>query len=312
VAFQNPIAGGQGALEREQIKSPNYVTGSAGWAIKRDGSAEFNNIVIRGGTSVGSTSLWYSGTPALGSLIFSISGTAGTDPYGNHYSSGVVAYSTSLIADVALQNGNVKFGNADADFPNAASIYSGLTAGGDISLDTGLNAGLGLTDQVRAYFRAGHSSQPPGAADTPYFGLIDGDLTSAVDVQLSGAVIKTDNAGTSETWQNPVYRAGWSAGTVFSGLGGDALQYRKMAEDDLWLEGLAEAGGAAGAFVLDLPAGYAPAAGTPHGIVHLDRGGAISTVECAITTAGQVILGAAPVAGDVYSFNFRIPLGHVA
>ena len=30
------------------IQSPNYVAGSAGWTINADGSAEFNDVTIRG------------------------------------------------------------------------------------------------------------------------------------------------------------------------------------------------------------------------------------------------------------------------
>lgn len=46
--FSNDVTGGQGALLRPAIKSPNYVPGSLGWSINRDGSAEFNNITARG------------------------------------------------------------------------------------------------------------------------------------------------------------------------------------------------------------------------------------------------------------------------
>lgn len=56
MAFSNPVTGGQGALIRPAIKSPNFVAGSAGWSIDRDGGAEFNDIVIRGATSIGGTS----------------------------------------------------------------------------------------------------------------------------------------------------------------------------------------------------------------------------------------------------------------
>ncbi len=48
MAFSNPITGGQGALIRPAIKSPNFVAGTTGWIIRRDGSAEFNDVVIRG------------------------------------------------------------------------------------------------------------------------------------------------------------------------------------------------------------------------------------------------------------------------
>lgn len=42
--FSNPITGGQGALVRPAIKSPNYVPGVSGWSINRDGSAEFADL----------------------------------------------------------------------------------------------------------------------------------------------------------------------------------------------------------------------------------------------------------------------------
>lgn len=48
MSFGNPIVGGQGALVRVQIKSPNYVLNTTGWMIAKDGSAEFNNVVVRG------------------------------------------------------------------------------------------------------------------------------------------------------------------------------------------------------------------------------------------------------------------------
>lgn len=51
--FSNPIIGGGGALIRDSIQSPNYIAGSAGWAIKRDGSAEFNNVTVRGKFATG-------------------------------------------------------------------------------------------------------------------------------------------------------------------------------------------------------------------------------------------------------------------
>lgn len=50
MAFTNSIVGGQGTLVRPAIKSPNFLTGVSGWSINKDGSAEFNNVVIRGTT----------------------------------------------------------------------------------------------------------------------------------------------------------------------------------------------------------------------------------------------------------------------
>lgn len=47
MAFSNPILGGD-TLIRNAIQSENYVPGVSGWAIFRDGTAEFNDITARG------------------------------------------------------------------------------------------------------------------------------------------------------------------------------------------------------------------------------------------------------------------------
>lgn len=93
--FKHDIAGGSGNLIVKSLQSPNFVTEVSGWQISKDGSAEFNNVTIRGGEVIGGITLIYNGTPALGNLVFSISGTSGTDRFGNPYIAGFVAYGTS-------------------------------------------------------------------------------------------------------------------------------------------------------------------------------------------------------------------------
>lgn len=46
--FSNPLTGAEGALIYPRIKSPDYVPGVSGWSIERDGSSEFNDVVMRG------------------------------------------------------------------------------------------------------------------------------------------------------------------------------------------------------------------------------------------------------------------------
>jgi hypothetical protein len=54
MSFGNPVVGGQGGeLIRESIKSPNYVANVQGWAVFRDGTADFNNVTVRGDLIVG-------------------------------------------------------------------------------------------------------------------------------------------------------------------------------------------------------------------------------------------------------------------
>jgi hypothetical protein len=92
MGFANDIIGGAAALIRAAIKSPNYVPATTGWSINKDGSADFASLTIRGtfhGTNFEITAagaFFYSGTPAAGNLILSISAStvAFTDRLGNH------------------------------------------------------------------------------------------------------------------------------------------------------------------------------------------------------------------------------------
>jgi hypothetical protein len=90
---QDVVAGTQ--LVVPAIHSPNYLTGSTGWTINLDGSAEFNNLTIRGtfsGTNFivnSSGAFFYSPTEAHGNLIVSIASAAGTDAFGNAYPKGI-------------------------------------------------------------------------------------------------------------------------------------------------------------------------------------------------------------------------------
>lgn len=104
--FSNPIVGGT-ALVRPAINSPNFQTGAQGWSINRDGSAEFNNIVIRNGTVVSGSALYYSGPPALGNLVASISATGGTDPHGNTYPAGFGLSSAGQIVAVGTSGAKI-------------------------------------------------------------------------------------------------------------------------------------------------------------------------------------------------------------
>lgn len=103
IEFENPLTAGT-VLVREQIQSQNYTPGSAGWVIKANGDAEFNSIVIRGGTVVSGLALYYDGPPAAGNLILSIAAQGGTDAFGNAYVQGLGVYASdgTLSVDGAV------------------------------------------------------------------------------------------------------------------------------------------------------------------------------------------------------------------
>ena len=47
-SFRHDIAGGQGDLIIDALHSPNFMEGVSGWSVNADGTAEFNNLEIRG------------------------------------------------------------------------------------------------------------------------------------------------------------------------------------------------------------------------------------------------------------------------
>ena len=52
MGFSNPIVGGV-VLRRPAIQSPDFLTGVRGWTVNADGSAEFNDVVVRGSVHAG-------------------------------------------------------------------------------------------------------------------------------------------------------------------------------------------------------------------------------------------------------------------
>lgn len=93
-AFGNPVVGGI-VLVRPAIQSPGYVAGVSGWTVRIDGSAEFNNLTIRGTFAgsdfvVNSAGIFlYGGPPGPGNLVGSWAPAGGADQYGNSYPAGL-------------------------------------------------------------------------------------------------------------------------------------------------------------------------------------------------------------------------------
>jgi hypothetical protein len=155
--FSDPIIGGGGALVYPSIHSPNFVTQVSGWTINKDGSAEFNNLTIRGtfkGTNFeinSSGAFFYSGTPALGNLVASIAPAGGTDSHGNIYYAGIVVYNPSGLAAAAsiaqLLNANLNVGTngqlAGTGGASPGQLGLATVTPGSLSLTTGL---AGSTD----------------------------------------------------------------------------------------------------------------------------------------------------------------------
>ena len=148
--FSNPIIGGGGALIRDSIQSPDYVAGTTGWAIKRDGSAEFNDVAIRGSLNTGAAGVDHIFIPnnsaevdfvlATGSTAKAITSTGGTGVAGIDLESGPYISSTfpaSQQRAVLQLRGSASQGRIHVGFPQEPA----LTQFGGPELD--LNEQLG-------------------------------------------------------------------------------------------------------------------------------------------------------------------------
>lgn len=139
------ITQGLGNLAIPSVQSPNFITGVQGWQIAKDGSAEFNNLTIRGtfmGTDyiINSTGLFfYSPSEALGNLVLSISPAGGTGPFGETVQAGNVTYFGGAYLQ---QHVNNTFGAPADEFVTGVASEAGHAAlyaiAGNIGLPTEL------------------------------------------------------------------------------------------------------------------------------------------------------------------------------
>ena len=189
----DPVVGST-VLRRPAIQSPNYSAGSAGWTINSDGSAEFNNLTIRGtfqGTDFvinTNGAFFYSGTPAAGNLVASMAPVAGTDSFGNNYLAGVGSYQASFASQ--LGGGFVVF--------YFGSLAGGWTQGGQI--ETSNTGGLILDTGAGSCTITGALSVN-GSGSTASAGLTDGTIngTSGQSGLPNGQITGTSGAASAGT-----------------------------------------------------------------------------------------------------------------
>jgi hypothetical protein len=168
--FNNSILAGMGTLIRAMIQSPNYVAGVSGWTINKDGSAEFNNLTIRGtffgsNFEVNSQGIFFytSLPPTLGGLLIAIAPAAGVDSAGNSYAQGLT------IADPAT----LLFPSNRPAEQNAALISSAV-------------GNLGLANEFLQLLVSGPSVNTAGARDEVYieFNSASKDNSSNANMDL--------------------------------------------------------------------------------------------------------------------------------
>lgn len=322
--FSNPIVGGV-TLIRPAIQSPNFISGSSGWAIKKDGSAEFNDVTIRGSVSVGGESLYYSPSPGAGNLIASISADDGADAFGNPVLSCITVYDPDLESYVSLQPVNgarIEFmpQNTSGNY-NAGSISTelGASSRGGIRVSSPSHVG-NARSAAYSMFGGGPTTSDTSilfSADRVNFSdkvEVTDTLTASSTVKV-GAYVQRD----AETWSTPSYMANWGGSGTFNGSTTfTSLQYRIDAEDNVWLYGCFAPSGAVGFDVFTLPVGYRPLNRAMVPMNFFDTSaGTVDGRFLQVLTNGNVsvvstVAGANPAVGDNYFVNGKFPRGNIA
>jgi hypothetical protein len=124
--FSNPIVGGDGALVFPSIHSPNFVHGVSGWSINKDGSAEFQDVILPG--TVGTTVTFAAVapvSPAVGDVWYDTAAGLEANQWNG---SAWVPYQigTGAIAGGAITGSLVASGAITAAKLAAGIVYAGI------------------------------------------------------------------------------------------------------------------------------------------------------------------------------------------
>lgn len=325
--FNNPPVGNQGIIQRPVFKSDNYVSGVSGWAIFRNGDVEFNSGTFRGTVTGGafegtnfvlnpSGLFFYQGTPALGNLVFAVSETSGTDPYGNAYVSilqiGLNSQAQLLFSVDGSGNGFLKF-ELPGFFNGGIEMFtSGSFAGFDIFGPA--NETANQNDYVNIAFNSSDGASSANMQIDWYDPTNTDHVYATCDYtgfNIYGGVVAARKPGTGTSKTNPAQLEVWHPITPDSGWTIVRQPYYRIAND--WSHVLVTGSLTHAAFSsavnlngsAALPAVYWPTNG-PQNIA----GSAIpNRASSEITAAGVIVAEPGGISCSECDLNGYYPLG---
>ncbi|MGW6739732.1 hypothetical protein ACWGDX_03115 [Streptomyces sp. NPDC055025] len=161
-------------------------------------------------------------------------------------------------------------------------------------------------------FTLTHNGSTIATVNTAGAATFAGQVT-AQDLDVGGAVTKT-----GATWQNPSFAATWATG---GNLGGNStfrgLQFRRTAEDEVWVIGAAVSSGT-GTTIATLPVGYRPPTNKRALLrAYFSSGSSVPVTGWAqVTEAGAIAVGASISGYSVASgtqvwLDGKFPLGNL-
>lgn len=318
-AEQEPIAfDTQGNLIIPGVHSANYVPGVSGWTINDDGSAEFNNLSLRGtftGTNYVINSngeFFYSGTPAAGNLVASVTQHSGADPFGNNYLSGFTAYDNSLNKFVQVDGGVAELGAIVAGVPDRANAAK--LNGGTAVLDIQGVANASSPDAVLTRWTPGPLAVTKPTGTEPVFQVRDFQGSSVASLRVSGATIQSDINGNPFTEQTPSLGTNWAPAATTGTY--QPITFRRLPFDQVMISGVFNAVTATPATtVFTLPAGYIPPIALRIGLNSFSNTGVpiAGQTHMIVNASGICQVNSTPaiVAGQNFSVSTTFPLRNV-
>jgi hypothetical protein len=288
MGFVNPILGGGGALVRPAIKSPNYVPGTTGWEIDRDGNAEFNDGDFRG-------------TVTAAQIIGSVISSSTTDPsiwINEDDSNSLRVYDASgdLLLELGANNGSM----ASAVFYDRVNPLA-LSIGEQIQW----LRGPGVLTQLAALYQKGTSI------------LFNSILSGGIgwDVPHGAFVPLVPGSDNFDTWHAPTPGTGWALGP---GAGGQypPLQWHADTQDRTQVFGVFHATSTTPGPVI--ASGFPLVNQTGLGGVGV-AGAAVktsasaTTIGCYLNSAGELRYSGLPATvavNDTFMINALVPRGN--
>lgn len=311
MGFRQPIVAGD-TLVRDAIQSNPFTAGVTGWRISRNGDAEFHNGMFYGNILIQNNEgiFEYSGTPAAGNLIASFAPVGGVDSFGNSYSAGLsvglhgnpgvrvafdgstgLIYLPSIVANISLDakvqaNHQGSGGSAVAFLTMGSAIDATQNDGAYVNLFASSADGTQNAHATLSYqdpTSAVHSYVQVSALGALFTGLATG-LHPA-----GGTPYSRSNPAVAETWQNPVFGAGWTTGTHAGGV--RSLHYRLDADGYGLIIGTFHSNNTTpAATIFQLPSGYFDPTDTQPIPVMTNNAGTLALNGLQIDSAGNVSL----------------------
>lgn len=324
MSFRNPIVAGN-VLVRNAIQSPNYVAGSMGWIIRRDGSAEFSNAIFRGSVVISGANnlLMYSGTPGSGDLVIALAPNAGSDAFGNVYAQGLTigaAGGSQVVIGLTGGSPLIYFPTGRTAITNSSALQTITLGSGTAAYDQLQILGAQDSTQLDAIDSAWASSSPDGTQPAQILDFYHDPSggyhfyrTCSFAGNASTGPTTAVQPGTGTSRANPAVAETWHTAGLGTGWGNNGtlrvLQYRMTPDGDVEVCGCVVTTSATPtAAIATLPVGYRPTNDTRI-LAAVQRGTPDVAISADIGTSGVITLLNTPTASSVgLYFSFRLPL----